>query len=483
MASHLDTLFLVALYTSIAVMVIYLLLENKEAGTTLSWLLVFFFIPIVGLILYFLFGKGMRKKQKETLARQNLEHRLQYQYSSLLDQQVTETQVLHERYTSPESGKLIRLLQSNSDSILTRHNSVKLFFSGRHKFDVLIEDLEAAQHYIHMEYFIWRRDELTRKIVEILKKKAAQGVKVRILYDEIGNFLPRRYRRKLRKAGIEIHPNYHFLSLFRIHILNYRNHRKLVIIDGHIGYLGGMNMGQEYINGGRYFPFWRDTHARIQGESVAVLQEVFAVGWFNTIKEDIEKASPIPEIPKRANGTHIQITTSGPDSEWDSIKQIYFQLISTAEKHIYIISPYFIPDASIVMALKTAALSGIDVRVLLTGYLDKRVPYWAALTYLKDLLSAGVRFFYYTKGFMHAKTLVVDSHTCSIGTANMDIRSFALNYEINALIYDQGIAKEVEEMFFTDLQTSREFTLKDYDSIRRLKQLRNSLARLFAPLL
>lgn len=483
MISYIDTIFVAALYVSIFFMVIYLLLENRESGTTLSWLLIFIFLPFVGMIMYFLFGKGMRKKKKQNLVRQNLERRLQNTHKSLIEQQETERQVLHSRYASSENRKLIQLLRTNSDSILTRHNSVRLFFSGREKFEALLADIRQARHYIHMEYFIWRRDELTDRIVKRLKEKALSGVKVRILYDEIGNFLPRRYLRRLRKAGIEIHPNYHFLSAFKIHILNYRNHRKLTIIDGHIGYIGGMNMGREYIDGGSQFPHWRDTHARIQGESVAVLQEVFAVGWLNTIKEDITQAAVIPAIPEMANGTHIQITTSGPDSAWDSIKQLFFQLITMAEKHIYISSPYFIPDASIVMALKTAALSGIDIRILLTGHLDKQVPYWAALTYLKDLLSAGVRFFFYTKGFMHTKSIVVDSHTCSIGTANMDIRSFALNYEINALIYDRKVARDLEIMFFTDLQTAREFTLKDYDRINRLKQVRNSLARLFAPLL
>jgi len=191
----------------------------------------------------------------------------------------------------------------------------------------------------------------------------------------------------------------------------------------------------------------------------------------------------IPQTVSASSVTRLQVTTSGPDSQWDSIRQLYFLLISSAEKFIFINTPYFIPDASIVMALKTAALSGIDVRIMLSGWIDKHLPYWAAVTYLKPLLEAGVSFFYYTGGFMHAKTIVVDSQTCSIGTANMDIRSFALNYELNALIYDETIARTLAEMFIADLEASREFTLDHYDDIPRLTQLRNSLAKLFAPLL
>jgi cardiolipin synthase len=283
--------------------------------------------------------------------------------------------------------------------------------------------------------------------------------------------------------GIKIYPYFNFSSPLRIHTLNYRNHRKIVVIDGITGYLGGMNMGEEYIDGGRRFPHWRDTHLRIQGEAVAILQEVFKVSWFNTTREELAMEINTAFETMEGEPVHIQITTSGPDSAWESIQQLYFLLISSAEHSIYIHTPYFIPDASIVMALKTAALGGIDVRIILTGLLDKRLPYWAALTFIGDLLSAGVRFFYYTRGFMHAKTIVVDDKCCSVGTANMDIRSFQLNYEINALMYDESLAGKIVAMFHHDLEFCREFTRVDYDRLSRPSQLRNSLARLFAPLL
>lgn len=476
-----NTIFIAVLYLYIAVTIFYLLLDNRETATTLSWLLVFIFVPFVGLVLYFMFGRGMRKKTASTLARQNLEDRLKDEHETLVNRQVRDTEALHVRYPSPGSRKLIQLLYHNSDSILTRHNEIKVFFGGREKFGMLLRDIKEARHYIYMEYFIWESDELTESVVSLLKKKASSGVDVRVLYDMVGNYLPKRYLKSLRRAGIQIYPYYNFLSPLKIHTLNYRNHRKVIVIDGVTGYLGGMNMGKEYIDGGKRFPGWRDTHVRIQGEAVAVLREIFAVSWLNTTGEAIS-TKPIPNY-QPSNITHIQVTTSGPDSQWHSIKQVYFLMISSAERSVYIHTPYFIPDASISMALQTAALSGIDVRIMMTGVVDKHLPFWAAQTYIEPLLNAGVRFYFYEKGFMHAKTIVVDSNCCSVGTANMDIRSFELNYEINALIYDRDVAGAFEAMFIKDIDSAREYTLEDYNSMGRARRLRNSLARLFAPLM
>jgi cardiolipin synthase len=476
-------LLIILLYLYIFVTIFYLLLDNREASTTLSWLLVFLFFPFVGIVFYFLFGRGMRKRVRRKLVRQNLESRLSSVGLPLVEEQEKQVEVLFGRYVSPANRKLIRLMHRNSDSILSSRNRARIFFNGRDKFDTLLEDLEKAERFIHMEYFIWKQDLLSESVVRILQGRAAAGVKVRILYDAIGNYLPGNYLERLRAMDIRIYPYYNFRSSLKIHTLNYRNHRKIVVIDGHTGYLGGMNMGGEYIDGGNRFPYWRDTHIRIQGESASVLHEVFKVSWFNTTREEIPVPAFPPYVGVPGRDVHIQITTSGPDSEWESIKQLYFLLISSAEHSIYINTPYFIPDASIVMALKTAALSGIDVKIILTGLLDKRLPYWAALTFVRELLEAGVRFFYYTRGFMHAKSIVVDGNCCSVGTANMDVRSFELNYEINALIYDETLAREMEAMFHRDLDSCREFTLDDYGRIGRLRQLRNSLARLFAPLL
>ena len=478
-----SSLFIFILYIYISITIFYLLLDNRETASTLSWLLVFIFFPFGGIVIYFLVGRGMRKKVRRTLVRQNLEKRLQEVHLKIIDQQQTDMGWIAEKYALFEHKKLMRLLYRNSDSILTRNTDIRIFFEGRDKFDVLLADIASARRQIHMEYFIWKPDALSARVIEVLRQKVDQGVEVRILYDSIGNYLSRRYLKRLRRQGIRIFPYYNYQSPLKIHTLNYRNHRKIVVIDGCIGYIGGMNMGNEYIDGGERFASWRDTHMRIKGEAVTVLQEIFSVSWLNTTNEYID----IQTVPiENHTGEHllpVQVTTSGPDSKWESIKQLYFLLISSARETIFINTPYFIPDASIVMALKTAALSGIDVRIMLTGRLDKRLPYWAALTYVGDLLTAGVKVYYYTAGFMHAKTIVVDGRSCSIGTANMDMRSFELNYEINALIYDEHIAHEIEMRFLEDMASARQFGLADYERIPRPAQLRNSLARLFAPLL
>ncbi len=478
-----NSLFIFILYVYISITIFYLLLDNRETATTLSWLLVFIFFPFGGIVVYFLVGRGMRKKVGQTLVRQNLEKRMQEIHQTIVEQQKSDMGWIAEKYSLFEHKKLMELLYRNSDSILTRNTDINIFFEGADKFNVLLEDLSSAYSYIHMEYFIWKSDPLSDQVVEVLKQKIDQGVDVRILYDSIGNYLSKRYLKKLRGLGIKIYPYYNFQSPLKIHTLNYRNHRKIVVIDGRIGYIGGMNMGKEYVDGGEQFPAWRDTHMRIKGEAVTVLQEIFSVSWLNTTNEYID-ICPVP-ISNYAGDSllPVQITTSGPDSKWESIKQLYFLLISSAQKTIFINTPYFIPDASIVMALKTAALSGIDVRIMLTGLLDKRLPYWAALTYVGELLNAGVKIYYYQRGFMHAKTIVVDGGSCSIGTANMDMRSFELNYEINALIYDEALAREMEVRFHADMEDARDFTQEDYTAICRPKQLRNSLARLFAPLL
>ena len=478
-----SSLFIFIIYIYISITIFYLLLDNRETATTLSWLLVFIFFPFGGILVYFLVGRGMRKKVEQTLVRQNLEKRMQETHQAIVDLQKADTGWITEKYALFEHKKLMNLLYRNSDSILTRNTDIKIFFEGADKFDVLLDDFSSARNYIYMEYFIWKSDPLSAQVVEVLKQKISQGVDVRILYDSIGNYLSKRYLKKLRGLGVKIYPYYNFQSPLKIHTLNYRNHRKIVVIDGNIGYIGGMNMGQEYIDGGERFPAWRDTHMRIKGEAVTVLQEIFSVSWLNTTNEYVD-IRPVSIVHQPGNHLlPVQITTSGPDSKWESIKQLYFLLITSARKTIFINTPYFIPDASIVMALRTAALSGIDVRIMLTGLLDKRLPYWAALTYVGELLKAGVRIYYYQRGFMHAKTIVVDGGSCSIGTANMDMRSFELNYEINALIYDESLAGDIITQFKADMQDAREFTKDDYAAIGRPEQLRNSLARLFAPLL
>jgi len=479
-----DTLgFIIAasLYGYILVTLTFLILDNRSPQSIMAWMLLFIIFPIGGVVLYILIGRNWRAiSKKRKIANQMLDRQLAKVLWPLIRRQDIAIKDLQK---SPKiNPKLLSLLHRNSPSLLTINNSMKVIQSGKEKFDLMMKDLKAAKRFIHMEYYVWNNDSLTNKIKDILIQKSQSGVEVRILYDALASFfLSKKYIKEMRAAGILIYPYFNFLSLFKFHTVNYRLHRKIVVIDGKIGYTGGMNMGKEYVDGGRY-KFWRDTHMRIVGEAVSGLQGVFTISWFNTTKERLFNVKYFPQQQYKGR-LPIHITTSGPDSKWAAIRQLYFSMISSAHDKVYIQSPYFIPEPSVYEALITAGLSGVDVRVMLTGIADKRIPYWAAFTYLKNLLEAGVKIYHYKKGFLHAKTVNVDSSFCSIGTANMDIRSFHLNYELNTLIYDEGVAQRLEQAYIEDLKHCQEFTIKQYNNISVFFKFRNSLSRLLSPIL
>lgn len=465
--------------------IVFLLLDNRESASTFAWILLIVVLPVIGLLVYLLIGRNWRRlSKKKQLSKQLLRRELVGILRPLINRESKEISIMKKKGGYSYKQELLQLLHGTSNSVLTSRNKVKILHNGKEKFDSLLEDLKNAKKFIHMEYFIWRDDELTRRIRDILIGKAAEGVEVRLLYDAFGGLLlSRSYRNSLWRAGVKIFPYFNFLKPFKFHTINYRNHRKIAIIDGEIGYVGGMNLAKEYIDGGKRFKSWRDTHLRIEGEAVAILQGVFSTSWFNTTHERLFSEKYFPMTRAGTRRIPIQVTTSGPDSAWESIKQLYFALITSAEKRVWIQSPYLIPDQSVLMALKTAAMSGIDVRIMMTGIPDKKLPYWSAFTYMKDLLRAGVKVYHYKKGFMHAKTIAVDGEVCSIGTANMDIRSFHLNYELNTLIYDRNTASKLEKDFEKDMGHCNVFSLTDYYHQGFTRRLRNSIARLLAPLL
>lgn len=475
----------IVFYIYLVMTVVLLLLDNREPSTTMAWVMVFILLPVVGVVFYIFIGRNWRRVDERTkLSQQFLEDKIAVILAPLIEAQVDRGSRLEQKQDVIHKRKLFHLLQRNSNSILTTSNTIEVLQNGSQKFPRLKEDLRGARASIHMEYFIWRCDPLTKEIKDILIAKRREGVEIRILYDAIGSiFLDHRYVREMRAAGIEMYPYFNFLSPLKIHTLNYRNHRKVVVVDGRIGYAGGMNMGQEYVDGGKQFDFWRDTHLRMSGEAVNVLQGIFVTSWYNTTGKELFDAKYFPPVAPEQPELPVQVSTSGPDSRWPSIKHLYFTLISSAQKKVYIQSPYFIPDPSVHTALKMAAFGGLDVRVIIAGVPDKKLPYWSAFTYFKDLLRAGVRIYHYQKGFMHAKTIMIDSEICSVGTANMDVRSFHLNYELNMLLYDEQITAGLEKDFMRDVTDSREFTLEDYEQLSEAVKLRNSLARLLAPLL
>ncbi|MBN1794191.1 MAG: cardiolipin synthase [Candidatus Omnitrophica bacterium] len=464
--------------------IIYLLLDNRETAATFAWIFILIAFPVAGLIIYLLIGRNRRKSQKHRRYQQHVNEQSNVHLKEYIEEQNQNLKKLSARAGFPARKKLFELLYKNSNSLLTTENTIQLFYCGEDQFDALIHDLKNAKKFIHMEYFIWRSDDLTEEIKKILIQKRKEGVEVRILYDIIGSLqLKKKYIRELRRNGISIYPYDNPHPFISLHSLNYRNHRKIAVIDGRVAYAGGMNMGQEYISGGKRFESWRDTHARIEGDAISIFQSIFVTTWHNTTREKLVGDEYFPKNNTINNYLPVQVTASGPDSQWSSIEQLYFNLINSAQRCISIQSPYFIPTDSIYRSLLSAALSGIELRIMMTGRPDRLLPFWSAFSFFEPLLEAGVKIYHYQKGFMHAKTIIVDREIASVGTANMDIRSFHLNYEVNMLLYDAAIAENLEGQFYKDLEYCTEITLEKYRRIGLLKQFRNSIARLFAPIM
>ncbi len=471
--------------------IIYLLLDNREPAETFAWIFIFILMPGIGVIIYSIVGRNGRKQyDRDKKLQQIFAKNLMGMFKPLDDvQQDIIAGVKNRRQTYQDD--LMMLLYRNSKALITSNNKAKFFHDGRSKFDELFADIEKAKRFIHMEYFIWCSDQdpLGRAIKELLIKKAKEGVEVRILYDYSGCLftMRRAYRTELRKAGVKIYPFFNYLAGFRLHTINHRNHRKIAVIDGEVAYTGGMNVGQEYIDGGRRFASWRDTHFKLEGGSVNLLQAIFAIDWFNTTNDesclDPKYYSGIEASAKEMGALAIQLPTSGYDTPWPALLHLYFGMITMAQKNITIVSPYFVPEASLLTALKTAAMRGLDVAVVMAGVHDNPLPYWAAHSYFDELLKAGVKVFQYRKGFMHAKIISVDGKICSAGTTNFDIRSLKLNYEVNAVFYDEQTTQEIDGQIARDLKECREVTLADLRLIGLPARLRNSLARLLANIL
>ncbi|RXZ83546.1 cardiolipin synthase [Paenibacillaceae bacterium] len=457
-------------------------LERRNIAATWAWLLVLFFLPSVGFILYLIIGQNLsrRKIYKIKLSRvKEMRDVLNNQFKLLETRKI--------EYKDPAINAYHDMIFMNlvgSNALFTQNNQVEIFTEGNSKFDSLMQAIEAAEEHIHLLYFIVRNDALGKRLVNALAKKAREGVEVRFLFDHVGSrALPARFFSELKKAGGQ------FAAFFPSRIpllnlrLNYRNHRKLAIIDGKYGYIGGFNIGDEYLGLAKRFGAWRDTHLKLEGGAVQQIQVQFMLDW--NIASSVQIPFEIryfPE-PEKEGKVGMQIVASGPDSEWEQIKNGYLKMIYAAKRSIYLQTPYFIPDDSLLTALKLAAVSGVDVKVMMPVKPDHKLVYWASASYLGELLASGARVYLYSGGFLHAKTIVVDGRIASVGTANMDIRSFRLNFEMNAFIYDTETATRLKNIFVNDLDVCAELTLEVYHNRSLLLRLRESLARLLSPIL
>ncbi|WP_224490998.1 cardiolipin synthase [Robertkochia flava] len=455
-------------------------LRNTNPNRTLSYVLALVLVPFVGLLFYVFFGQEYRRsrifRKKNVLNQTNIQ---KWQQSLVLDE--NQVNLLKDRSVENKE-KLVRLMRDNEKSPLTLHNKVEILINGEEKFKRLFEDIRAAKSSIHLEYYIFRDDTIGTELVDLLCQKADQGVDIRINYDYVASSISNEGRQKLKRAGVEFYP---FLPVYFPRFaskLNYRNHRKIAVIDGKFGYVGGINVGDEYVNahGKRY---WRDTHLRIEGESVGVLQLFFMLNWDFVSEEDVQIKDEwfLPSEVKTE--TPVQMVLSGPDTDWARIMEAMFVAINSAEKYLYLTTPYFIPNDEIMMSLVAAARSGVEVKVLIPGQSDSWAAKYASFSYIERMLRAGIEVYLYQKGVIHAKTMVVDGVFSTVGTSNIDYRSFNINFEINALIYDEKIAAKMENSFFNDLQESKRLDPETwYD--RPLKQkIKESFCRLWAPLL
>lgn len=476
-------LFFVGFIFNIFLAFVIIFFERRQAGSTWAWLLVLFFLPIVGFILYLLFGRQINHQTIFTL---NDEDRLDLERIVSAQRKAIDNGNIEVRSGEIiKHSHIIRMLLHNYASFLTTDNKVEILTDGRKKFDALLNDIHNATDHIHIQYYIFKKDGIGLEILNALMKKLEEGVEVKMLYDDIGSRTLSLSRfKQFKKLGGQVEsffPSKLPLINFR---MNNRNHRKIVVIDGKIGYIGGFNVGDEYLGLDKKFGYWRDTHLRVEGDAVNALQLRFMMDWNSQITRDFMSYDKkyFPDVTSKGD-IGIQIVSSGPDSSAQHIKNGYLKMITSAKKSIYIQSPYFIPDTSLLDALKIAAMTGVEVNIMIPNKPDHPFVYWATYSNVGELLDVDCNIFIYENGFIHTKMLLIDDEVASVGTANMDFRSFELNFEVNAFIYDDIVAKKLRRSFEDDVHVSSQLTKEIYDQRVLLIRVKEAIARLLSPIL
>ena len=474
-------------YVAILILVcLRIIYDTRSHVKTLAYLLLVIFVPFFGIFFYFSFGINYQKRKiytKKLVQDEGLRRKLQndiLQYSKDTFEQSPDMQ---------SSKELAVLLFRDIKSPLTGNNKVKVLMNGENKFPEVLEALKNAKHHIHIEYYIYEDDEIGQTIEEILIRKAKEGVEVRLIYDDFGSrSIRRRMVPRLRRAGVQAFPFHKIIFLLLANRLNYRNHRKIIVVDGKTAFVGGINVSDRYINKPDHVNrvFWRDTHLRIDGPGVNFLQYLFLGDWNfcanDTLQPTVDFFPPFESFPAKG-GQVVQIAASGPDSDLPTVLFSMIQAISLATDEILITTPYFIPGETMLNALIIAALSGVSVKLLVPGKSDSRLVNAAAKSYYDELLEAGVEIYLYNKGFVHAKTLVSDDKIAIVGTANMDFRSFDLNFEVNALVYSKETAGELRKVFYEDIKGAEKIDPVAWQSRSKYRQLLEKIARLLSPLL
>uniref|UniRef100_UPI003BAD5163 cardiolipin synthase n=1 Tax=Clostridium tertium TaxID=1559 RepID=UPI003BAD5163 len=465
---------------SLFIIFIIILFGKKRPEKTLSWILILLILPPIGIILFVFLGRNWKIN---TLDKKLKDRAIKLSWDSLYKK----------NYSLKEYKPIINLIASNSFSPLFTNNKVTILDGGESKFNMLKEKLLKANNHIHLEYYIVKDDKIGNDIKDILIMKSKEGVKIRFIIDKVGSIkLKKSYVKELKNAGIEVvFYSYVLAPLLRLinTQINYRNHRKIVVIDGSIAFMGGINIGDEYLGLGKLGD-WKDCHIMIEGDCALGLQSVFLDDFSSIKKYNNEEINLLANIesyfkPLGFKGnTLMQIIRSGPDSEFPSILQAFIKMITIAKENINIITPYFIPSEGLIDALRIASLSGIKVSLIFPENADHFTVNKASKTYLAELNRSGANIYLYDKNaFIHSKLITVDNKICTIGTANLDIRSFELNYEINSIIYDETITKDFNKIFYSLLKNCRSFSYEEYENRSLIEKLMDGLSRLLSSIL
>ncbi len=470
------------IYINMLLAIIIIFFERREPRTVWAWLLVLYFIPVLGFVLYLVLGQNMHKKRMFRI--KEIEDEVNSQIRSQTEEVQHEISAT-ESYRMKSYQELIYYNLNTSGNVYTDDNDITIYTDGNEKFDALISAMESAKKYIHIQYYIIRNDALFERIKEVLIRKVKEGVEVRILYDGMGcREIRKKQWRMLRSQGIET-AEFFPAVLKKAHLrINYRNHRKIVVVDGEIGFVGGFNVGNEYLGLNKKFGYWRDTHIKITGSAVLALQIRFLLDWNYAANKNLfleDRYFTQNTINKGTTG--IQIISSGPDSKWATVRDDYVYLISHATDHIYIQTPYFVPDETMLVTLKMAAASGVDVRIMIPCKPDHPFVYWATYSYIGEMLQAGAKCYTYDNGFLHTKGICIDGKVCSYGTANFDIRSFYLNFEVNAVIFDEEVTKKFEQIFLKDIEKSTSINMHMYNNRSLWIKFKEQFSRLLSPIL
>jgi cardiolipin synthase len=458
-----------------------LLADFRHPSKTVAWLVILFIFPLIGFVMYYFMASSYthkrRSKRKGLIWMKEIRRDLLKRSERQWDLKDETMQRLLRNH------RLFGMLHNLPGSPICKYNKVTVLSDTTETYEAMKSAIERAKDHIHFQFYTIRHDQIGREFQQLFIRKAREGVIVRVLYDGVGSYkLSRRYIKELREAGVEVQSFLAPLFAFIDKRLNYRNHRKIVVVDGAIGFFGGINIGDEYLGKNPRLGFWRDTHMQVDGNAVYFLQNIFLTDWSFTGGAALSDPRYYPEQLGEERNQHVQIVSNGPDDHWNKILEVYFAALSTAQHRIYITTPYFIPDSSLLMALKTAANSGVDVKIIFPKVADSYIVQLASLSYLEELMQAGVRFYQYVKGFIHTKVLLIDDTLAFVGTANLDMRSFFVNFELNAVMFDAEVIIKLDEDFRQDLKNSKAMLLEEFQKRSRIEKAKEVFARLLSPL-